>query len=592
MHRRFDFRRRLRTTRTLILAPAVLLLMPSLLYAQDVHSMTRGGGGYLSLWKLGLIALAFLIWVKWADWINRDCMKLGNDTGMQPEVWNPINVGTFLVGFLCAISLPVFVAGYPVLLLGAFAGPIIYTAVRRSKVKSNPGLALKASAKAGEVPDAPVLRQDEGALVDFVAAGEDDKARQMNLIRSRQAPEEGYNIAKELIDLYLKKRADVVMLDFTRDHVVGKNQIDGFWHPVEPMNRQEGDGMLAAFKYLAGLNPKERRQQQTGSFRAITPGQKCDFDLTTVGTKTGERVVLRFRRLVKNRLTINQLGMWPDMSKRLGQTTNVAGLTVVSAMPSQGLTSTWQAVLANSDRITRDAVALIDVNHVDTEVENVALHRFDKEAGQTPLSIIKPVLLAQPDTVVVPELIDSDTLDRLVDEALKQDRAILTQLNAKSAAEALLKLYSMSKNRQAFVQAVSAATNQRLLRRLCDDCKVTVQVQPKMIQQLGGDPRTQKTLCTQFRLPPPEQRVDEKGRPIEFEVCETCAGIGYIGRIAAFETIFVDQKVREALSKTPNVGAIEKAARDGGKMSIASEAYKLVLLGLTTIQEVQRVMKD
>ena len=112
-----------------------------------------------------------------------------------------------------------------------------------------------------------------------------------------------------------------------------------------------------------------------------------------------------------------------------------------------------------------------------------------------------------------------------------------------------------------------------------------------MIQQLGGDPRQQNTLFTQYRLPPPEQRVDAKGRPIEFPPCEVCGGIGYIGRIAAFETIFVTDPVRQTLVKQPTAEAIEKAARAEGKQALTIQAYKLVLHGLTTLQEVQRVMK-
>ena len=112
-----------------------------------------------------------------------------------------------------------------------------------------------------------------------------------------------------------------------------------------------------------------------------------------------------------------------------------------------------------------------------------------------------------------------------------------------------------------------------------------------MIQQLGGDPREQQQIFAQYRLPPPEQRVDEKGRPIEFPTCEVCGGIGYIGRIAAFEAIWVTDPIRQILLKQPNAEAIEKVARQEGKLPLLTQAYKLVLHGITTVQEVQRVMK-
>ena len=112
-----------------------------------------------------------------------------------------------------------------------------------------------------------------------------------------------------------------------------------------------------------------------------------------------------------------------------------------------------------------------------------------------------------------------------------------------------------------------------------------------MIKQLGGDPSKIRSLSRQWQLPPPEQRVDENGNPIEFPPCGVCGGIGYIGRIAVFEMIKVNDGVREALKKTPKVPAIDKAAKESkAKKSMQSSAYQLVLMGVTSIQEVQNVL--
>jgi type II secretory ATPase GspE/PulE/Tfp pilus assembly ATPase PilB-like protein len=570
----------------------LIVLAPGVLVAQDgsIHTMVRGGGGYLSLLKLSLIAIAFLIWVPVVDWVNRDAMKIGRETGLQPEVWNPINTGTFLLGFLAAITIPVFLAGYPVYLLAAFTSPMIYALVRRSKIKADAGLALKARAKPNEVAQLPVLPQDEGPPIEFVPAGNEDQ-RQVNLIRARQTPEEGFMKAKSLIDQCVTRRADFVLMDYSKDQAAVRMQIDGSWHPLPTLDRFSGDAILATLKYLAGLNPADRRSRQTGQFRVILPYVKCSLEVSSHGTPTGERVQLKFTRDVKNRMSIHQLGMWPEMSAELAKHLNSHGLVIISSLPGQGLTSTWQAVLEHTDRITRDCIALVDMSDTETEVENIAVNHFDKELGQSPASILKRLLLAQPDCLIVPDVVNSQSLDLLTHEAVKNNRAVITRIHAKSAADALLRMYSLSKDRRQFAEAVSAVTNQRLLRRLCDTCKTEVQVQPKMIQQLGGDPRQQNTLFAQYRLPPPEQRVDAKGRPIEFPPCETCGGIGYIGRIAAFETIFVTDPVRQCLFKQPTPDAIEQAARAEGKLSLTMQAYKLVLNGLTTLQEVQRVMK-
>jgi type IV pilus assembly protein PilB len=180
----------------------------------------------------------------------------------------------------------------------------------------------------------------------------------------------------------------------------------------------------------------------------------------------------------------------------------------------------------------------------------------------------------------------------LSEQVVTQDRSVWLRTKSGSAAEALLRVYAKAGNRDNFRQAVTFASSQRLLRRLCDDCKQEVSVAPKTIKSLGGDPKTQTTIFQHWRLPPPEQRVDEKGNPIDFPTCQTCRGLGYIGRIAIFEMIKVNDQVRDALKKTPQVPAIDKAASESkAKKSMKSGAYQLVLLGVTSLAEVQATLK-
>ncbi len=550
-----------------------------------------GGGGYLSWLKLLLITIVFLVWVKLADRLNCDSMAIGDDTGMKPEIWNAITTGSFLIGFFVAISLPVFLAGFPIYLLAAFAPPVIYFFMRRSEVKKSPALKARATVnKAGEPVPEPLLQQDLGPEVKFTAAGS-GKEQQMNLIRARQTPEEGFTTAKTLIDEAIKSRAEEIMLDYSRDRASVRLKIDGAWQPYPALERPQGDAMLSTFKYLAGLNPAERRAKQTGQFQLKTCGEKCGINMRSQGVATGERIQLKLVRDKKVRLSIIRLGMFPDMAEKFIAHMNGQGMTIISTMPGDGMTTTWQSMLDASDRITRDAVGIIPPTDLETGVENITIHQYDPETGGTPASILKPILLTQPDCLVVPDLSDRGSMDMVIGE-VDEGRSVITRIQARSAAEALLRVYTFAGDREAFAENVTAVTNQRLLRRLCDNCKVPVQVAPKMIADLGGDPKQQNTLYKHYKLPPPEQRVDAKGRPIEIPPCEVCNGLSFIGRIAAFEMLEVGDGVRAVLSSgKPTVEAIENAARKAGKKTIAAEAYRLVLMGLTTPGEVQRVLK-
>lgn len=551
------------------------------------QSWSIGPGGYLSGWKLATLTVIFLIWVKLVDWMNVDGIKIGKDTGLKPEIWNPLNIVAFLVGFWCAISIPIFWAGLAVYVTAAFLPWMIYVMIRRGKLKANPQLKRKLAAQPGEVVLEP-LPQDAGAPVRFRAAGSGSE-QQANLINARRSP--AFPLLKDMVADGLRKRAEVIVLDFTRDAVRGQMMIDGLWHPLEPMDRPTGDALLAAMKSLAGLNPADRRSRQQGRFTAIMDDRKIELELLSQGTPTGERAQLKYLVQKSIDLTLTQLGMMPDLAQRFSATLNKPGLIIVSAPPQNGLTTTWRSTLLAADRITRDWVAVIDVNEEDSLVENVQPRRFSKADGQSPADVLKPILLAQPDGLAVPELINAETLDILTHEIVEQRRTVLTQLSTSSAAEALFRIYALAKDKRTFVQGATCVTGQRLVRRLCDKCKQPVQVRPQVIQQLGGDPRQQNTLYKPYRLPPPEKRVDEQGKPIEMVPCPVCQGVGYIGRIAIFEMIFVNDSIRETLLKAPSIENIQKAAAKAGNESLQASGYRLVLLGVTSIEEVQRVLK-
>ena len=581
----------------LLIAALVACLVPacaSTALAQQAGTATlpaleRGPGGYLSIAKIGLIAIVFLIWVRLADWVNRDSIKWVRRLDMAPETWNPILVGSFFVGFLCAISVPMFLVGYSIFVLAAFVPPMAYFLTRRSKIAETPSVARAMSSRGGDA-DAEILPQDDGVQVDFSPAGANESQQQANLIEARQSS--GFVDAKQFLFDNAFKRAEQVMLDFGRERVAGKMLVDGVWHPLPPREREPADAMLVSLKSVAGLNATDRRSRQQGTFGIKTELGKSSLELVSQGTKTGERVMLKFVAKAPKPLDLVEAGMFPEMSQKVRATLNGVGLGIVSAPPGAGLTTSWKAVVAASDRLSRDCVAIVTSDNTDCRIENIANHESDDATTESQQAALKKVLLTQPDMLIMPEIADSAVMDVLTHQATVEERSVLTQTKAKSAAEALLRVYAKAGDRNQFIQATKFATNQRLLRKLCNDCKQKTKAPPKTIQQLGGDPAKQKTLYSHWRLPPPEQRVDEKGREIEFPPCKTCGGLGYQGQIAVYEMLEMNEQVVSALKSNPKVDAVEQAARKSGKTSLSQQTYKLVLLGVTSLAEAQRMLKS
>ena len=554
--------------------------------ATMLYVAARTGGAYFSWWKLLLIVLTFLVWVRNADWVNQDAVKIEKEAELNAGIWNLLSVLALLGGFFAAISVPIFWIGYPLMLLATLMPFIWYRIVRRGKLKDSQSLRRKVNRKSYDNESSEELAQDQGVEMSINAAGASDGDRKAALIRARQSP--GYVDFKELLHQGMLKRADYIQIDYTQTQAAPRLFVDGTWHALPNMDRIKGDALLVSLKNVAGLDAEERRKKQSGDFSLKSEMGKANLHVVSKGVKTGERVRVTFVQS-KEIQKLPNLGMFPSMAKKFVAGLNSPGICIVSAPPKHGLTSTWQGLLVTADRLTRDCVVVMDDDETESSIENVAVKEFDSD--ETAAAFLKKTFVAQPDAVAVPRVPSPEFMDLLTLEAKTQQRSVWMRAKASSAAEALLRTYSLAGDRGDFRETIKFVTCQRLVRRLCDSCKEDIAVPPKMIKKLGGDPSKIKTLSRQWQLPPPEQRVDENGNPIEFPPCNVCGGIGYIGRIAVFEMIKVNDGVREALKKTPKVGAIDAAAKESkAKKSMKSSAYQLVLMGVTSLQEVQNVL--
>jgi type II secretory ATPase GspE/PulE/Tfp pilus assembly ATPase PilB-like protein len=543
------------------------------------HGIDRGPGGYFSWIKLLLIVAVYLVWIKIADRINRDALQFEEHTGQGAYLWNPVVVLSFAAGLIAVLSIPLFAAGFSVYCATAFLPMLAYFMARRGKVPED--------ARSGELFSRRIEKGSD--LIVFKPAGTDADTVQSNLIRARQS--NMFEATTALLHAAFSKKTEQLFLDYTRDSVTGREQVDGIWHPLPAMDRASGDAMLVVLKSLADLDPADRRQMQRGRFEGKAGRTRIAFDLQTQGVPTGERALLKLGFEETRKLDLAGLGMSPAMISRLNEALHQPGLVIMSAPAGQGVSTTWHALLGGADRFTRDWVALVDHDEHETEKENIEVVRFDSRAGESPADRLKTVILKQPSVFVVPNPVNARSLDILTDQVQSEKRLLITQARANSAAEALLRVMSMAGNRKAFVKSVTIVFCQRLVRRLCDTCKQPVQANPQAIVQMGGDPAQGNTLYRHYQLPPPEQRIDANGKPVEMVPCKACAGIGFRGRTAIFEMLVVDEAIRKVLLAEPRLETVSKIARQQGNLTLQEQAWRVVLDGRTSLNEVQRVLQ-
>lgn len=430
-----------------------------------------------------------------------------------------------------------------------------------------------------------------GPPVEFKASGEDATQTQANLIMARNNP--AFPFVKEMFADAMVKRAEQIMLDYTAQAVGVRYEVDGLWHNITQRDRQSGDAMLVVMKKLADLNVNERRAKQSGKFKVQFQDTKLDCSITSQGVQTGERVLLKLSGWDIKLDILSDLGMREKMVEQVKSLLNreEGTMLIVSAMPGDGLTTSFCATLSTSDRFMRDFVGAEDKQNPLPSIENVNMRQFDAAAGETPVALLNSILLKEPDALVVPDLVNAETIDLLCDQVIEKDLFVTTHIPAKEGVEALLRVLAMKPAAEKFSQAVSAVIYGRLVRKLCETCRQPYQPTPQLLQQLGLPAGRISTLFREYQPPPPEQCVDAKGNPIPPPVCPNCGNMAYQGRTAVFELIVVDDKMREALIKSPKLDVLRNLVRASGQRTIKEEGIALVARGVTSLTEMQRVLQ-
>ncbi len=599
----------------LLLACLVLCVAGDVLFAQapyihpsgpDSDNPDRGPGFYFAAWKLILLWFTFLAWLFSTDRIGQDAIQVGDGIGMPFGVWNCITAFSFVAVFLlAALNIPIFLIGYPVLLLSWFVPMLIYIVQRNSKVTPErrimtPAHIAKWFASMGKKGEVQVQVQpwEMGPKVDFTPIADEAIRVQTLQIEARQSP--AYVATKMLVADTLEYRSEKMMLDYTADAVTARYYIDGVWQNANPkvqekgpFDRAIGDQILFVLKKLAGLNVADRRGKQEGRIKIEYAGAKYDAVLQTQGTPTGERVLLTMPVITKTQPTLEALGMREKMRERYTALCGFGqkGIFVFAAMPQDGLTSMWVAGLKGVDRLTRDFVSIQDVARQEPEVENVELVKYNSAAGESSVTPIPKLLLKMPEVLCVPLIESGQTLGILTDLCNSQDKLSLVSIRAKDGIDAIYRMMALQPEDMAdFAKAFTGVVYVRLLRRLCEGCREAFQPDPQLLQRLGIPPGKVNVLYREKQplppgTPPPPKK---KGEP---EVCPQCKGIGYRGKIGLFELIAVNDAMRAAMVNKVAPEAMRQLSRQAGNPTLQEEGIFLIAAGVTSIAEVQRVLK-
>ena len=533
----------------------------------------------MATWKLILLVGVFAFWMHYSNWVHEDSRGLK----VRPDFWNSLMLLGGVASLVLAVCVPQFLVGFGGL-AAALGCPLgFYVRERNQCVPVNRRvLTPEHLERWAERQFARVgirLRRGEsvdvaiGPPISFIGksrTGKKDEAR------SRQVEEsKGYVAAKELVYDAILRRATDIHLEPKDEELSVRLRIDGVMYPAEPFEESLGDAVINIFKVLCAMDITERRRAQDGSFGAQLEGREVDFRTASQGTRHGEKLSMRILDQANAVSKLAQLGMRKQMQEKLVEIVNLPhGMLLVCGPTGAGKSTTLYSALNELDAYEKNIITIEDP--VEFKMENVTQIEINSKAGTTFGQSLRSVLRQDPDVVMIGEIRDEETA-KIACQAANTGHMVFSTVHANDSITALYRLIDLGVEPFMLSTAVSAVLAQRLARRLCTQCRQPYKPSSQLLKAVG--------------LPP--EKIGEFYRPLPEgqNVCAKCGGLGYYGRTGVFELLTINERMRDMIRDSAPLSTIRNEARKEGMLYMQEEGLRLVVRGVTSVDEIKRVVK-
>jgi general secretion pathway protein E len=376
------------------------------------------------------------------------------------------------------------------------------------------------------------------------------------------------------VNLLVRDAADAgasdIHLEASRTGLTARFRLDGVLVPAPEAPAGLAHAVVSRIKLLAELDIAERRRPQDGRIRVRLPLTELDLRVSTVPTMYGESVVLRLLDRGGRPVGLDELGMPHDI---LATITTLArrphGMLLVTGPTGSGKTTTLYAALGLRHTEREKLITVEDpIEYQWTGVAQVPVHA---EAGVTFATALRSILRQDPDVLMVGEMRDGETATLAVQAAMTGHRVFST-LHTTDALGAIPRLTDLGVPPYLVAATVDAVLAQRLVRCVCERCAVTVPLDAASVTGFPAD------------LPVPARVMQGAG-------CTACRGTGYRGRVGVFELLVLNEQLKAAVAHGASHAEMHALAMQAGWRPLAHDAWTRVAQGISTVEEVLRVVE-
>lgn len=376
----------------------------------------------------------------------------------------------------------------------------------------------------------------------------------------------------DLLEKAVELRATDIHVEPFQSGLVLRMRVDGLLRVVPTPTDVLPQALISRIKILAGLNIAERRLPQDGAAHLNVSRSNIDIRVATMPTQYGESAVIRLLPKDRGALEIPKLGLSAHDQEKLGRLLKLPhGIIVVTGPTGSGKTTTLATMLTVLNDTTRKILTIEDP--VEYEIRGVNQSQVKPEIGLTFAAALRAFVRQDPDVIMVGEVRDSESAHIAIHAALT-GHLVLTTLHTETAAAAVPRMLDLGVETFLLQSTLRAVIAQRLVRILCERCKVERQLTTAF---MSSDPR-----YAMLGLHAGD-RVHEPGG------CERCSGTGYRGRVGVFEVLETTEDVRDLIGSRTDSKTIAEAARRTGMTTMFEDGIAKCRAGVTSAAEVLRV---
>ena len=389
-------------------------------------------------------------------------------------------------------------------------------------------------------------------------------------------------IVDNLISYAISLRASDIHLEVFDDFLLVRFRIDGVLHEMLKISKQVHPAITARIKLLGGLKLDEHSKPQDGRFRYEAGGDAIDIRVAVMPTYYGEKAEMRLLRTTERALTFAELGISKETTKLLEENIKKSyGMVLICGPTGSGKTTTPYSVLSVLNRPTVNIVTVEDPIEYDIELVNQT--QVNPLAGITFANGLRAILRQDPNVIMVGEIRDSETAE-IATQAALTGHLVLSSLHTNDAPTAIPRFIDMGVPPFLVAAVLNVLMAQRLVRKIHLDCIESYEPDSSTIEVIKGQLKA---------LDVPDEKADLPNRFYRGKGCAADNFTGYEGRVGIYELLNITETIRRIITD-PNFSLdnLKRTARDEGMVTMFEDGLRKVGQGVTTIDEVLRVIRE